>query len=260
MFGGLEVASGDRQVLERDWSKRKARLLFAMLVARRGHDVPRDTILDHLWPDMDEERAKNNFYVAWSSMKSALMSPETRSGKCPYIDNARGRCRVIAENVRSDVDEFESLVSKARGAEAEGRRSDALDAYAGLTTVYRGDLLPGDLYDDWFSTLRDKYRFEFVEAMLRASRLAEPSDALVFLRRGLDVDPYREDLYQASLSCQIASGRRSAAIETFIQCKTYLADELGLDPSAETMALYQKVLVMEEKQPYDPYELGEIGS
>jgi DNA-binding SARP family transcriptional activator len=257
LFGGLEVTSGDRQLTERDWSKRKARLLFAMLVARRGHDVSRDIVLDHLWPEMDEERGKNNFYVAWSSMKSALMPPETRSGKCPYVENVRGRCRVIRENVRSDVDEFEDLVSKARAAEAEGRTKDAIAAYSALATVYRGDLLPGDIYDDWFSTLRDKYRFEFVEAMLRAARLCDSSDAMHFLRRGLDVDPFREDLYQAALRSQIETGRRSAAIETFIQCKTQLAEELGLDPSAETIALYEQVLVMEEKSPYDFYGIGD---
>jgi hypothetical protein len=72
LFGGLEVSVGGRTVRERDWRKRKARLLFAMLAARRGRDVPRDQVVDHLWPEMDDDRARNNLYVAWSTMKSVL--------------------------------------------------------------------------------------------------------------------------------------------------------------------------------------------
>ena len=46
LFGGLEVRADQHLVKESDWKKRKARLLFAMLVVRRGQDVPRDQILD----------------------------------------------------------------------------------------------------------------------------------------------------------------------------------------------------------------------
>ncbi len=81
----------------------------------------------------------------------------------------------------------------------------------------------------------------------------DPCSALVFARRALVVDPTREDLYQATLRCQIAAGQRSAAVETFVQCKTQLAEELGLDPSAETVALYQQILVMEDMPRYDDY-------
>jgi DNA-binding SARP family transcriptional activator len=120
--------------------------------------------------------------------------------------------------------------------------------------LYRGDLLPGDVYDDWFASLRDHYRFEFVDAMLEAAELlldaGDPCEALGFARRALGVDGLREDLYQLALRCHIATGQRSGAIDTFIQCKSRLADDLGLDPSAETMSLYQEILVMEDAPRY----------
>ncbi|TLM82050.1 MAG: hypothetical protein FDZ75_07720, partial [Actinobacteria bacterium] len=42
---------------------------------------------------------------------------------------------------------------------------------------------------------------------------------------------------------------------TYIACKTQLAEELGLDPSAETMELYQQILVMEECPRRDTFGL-----
>jgi len=255
LFGGLEVLAGEKQVTDRDWKKRKARLLFAMLVLMRGQDIPRDQILDHLWPDLPEQNARNNFYVVWSTMKSALLPPGERAARCPYVENPRGRCRIVRDALRSDIDEFEELMAKARQAEAENKIDEAVAALQDLMGVYRGELLPGDIYDDWFAPIRDKYRFDFIEAMMRAAELlfgkGDPCEALIFVRRAIQVDRCREDLYQMALKCHIAAGQRGAAIETFIHCKTELSEELGLDPSAETMNIYQEVLAMEERPRYE---------
>ncbi|TLM78798.1 MAG: hypothetical protein FDZ75_09020, partial [Actinobacteria bacterium] len=260
LFGGLDVTVGDKTLAESDWTKRKARLLFAILVSERGRDVARERILDHLWPELDDERARNNFYVTWSAMKSALGTDEPK-GPSPYVQSSRGRCRILSNAVRSDIDEFEEALEAARAADVEGDLDVSIIAYQRLATVYRGDLLPGDVYDDWFSVARDRYRSDFVDAMLRlVDRLLErddPYEALVYARRGLQVDSLREDLYQAALRCQITAGQRSGAIETYIACRTQLSEELGLDPSAETVALYQQILVMEECPRRDNFGLPE---
>ncbi len=259
LFGGLELSIGGRAVRERDWRKRKARLLFAMLAIRRGQDVPRDQLFEYLWPDMDAERAKNNLYVVWSTMKAALVGEADKGAPCPYIESAGGVCKTVREAVRTDVDEFENLILVAREAEAAGQPSTALRAYERIADLYRGDLLPGDVYDDWFATLRDHYRSSFVDAMLRATALLmtadDPGNALIYARRAIQCDPFREDLFQAALRCQIAAGQRSSAIDTYFQCRDNLAEELGLDPSVETRALYDQILAMEDRprqMPLDP--------
>ncbi|MFU8891000.1 MAG: AfsR/SARP family transcriptional regulator, partial [Anaerosomatales bacterium] len=251
LFGGLEVAVGTRPVSERDWRKRKARLLFAMLVLQQGREVPREQIYDHLWPEMDAARSRNNFYVIWSSMKGALVPGSSKGEACPYVEHTGGVCKAVPEHVFSDVAEFDTLVSAAR-QDINARDTDAaIRSYERLVDLYRGDLLPGDVYDDWFSSARDRYRQEFCDAMLSAHRLlTERGDhpgALRMVRRGIGADLWREDLYQAALRSHIASGQRSAAIDTYLSCRSHLADQLGLDPSTETMRLYDQVLAMEER-------------
>lgn len=258
LFGGLEVTVGDRVIREKDWRKRKARMLFAIMVLERGRQLSREQLLAHVWPDLPEERAKNNFYVAWSTMKNALTAGAP--GPCPYVDNTGGLCSIVRDAVRSDADEFEEHLAAARLAEAGGDSERAIESYERLASAYRGELLPGDLYDEWFAPIRDRYRLDFVAAMLRVVELLleadDPNEAAVYARRALSVDPYREDLYQALLRCQIASGQRSAAIETFVACKTQIAEELGLDPAPETVALYQQILCMEERPRYDDFGLN----
>jgi DNA-binding SARP family transcriptional activator len=250
LFGGFEVRTSEGLVSDKAWGKRKARLLFAMLVSRSGKDIPRDQLIDYLWPEMPEHRALNNFYVVWSSMKRALAPGTGRDQPCPYVEHVRGICRVVPGRLRTDLDEFERLLVVARKAHAANDPEMVLAALTELAEVYRGELLPGDAYDDWFAPLRERCRHDFEDAMLRAAGILEaqgnPHDGLAHLRQAMLYDPWREDLYQAALRLQIAAGQRSAAIETYMSCRSRLVEDLGIDPSAETRRLYDHVLAMEE--------------
>jgi DNA-binding SARP family transcriptional activator len=250
VLGRFEVVAPHGPVADRDWGKRKARLLFAMLVARAGTDVPRGEIIEYLWPEMDEERALNNFYVVWSAMKRALAPNNIRETPCPFVEHAHGVCRVVPGRVVTDLDEFAAHLAAARRARNRGDAGAELSGIRAAEEVYRGDVLPGDIYDDWFAPVRSRYRHEFEDAMLRAAQIlqdcGEPHEGLSMLRRPMDNDVLREDFYQAALRLQIAAGQRSAAIETYMSCRNRLVEDLGIDPSRETTALYEQVLGMEE--------------
>jgi len=248
LFGGFEVAVNGQRIEDVYWRKRKVRLLFAMLAAQRGRDMPRDVILERLWPGMDEERARRNFYVTWSAMKRALGSAASGETTGPYAVCTSGVCRVTAA-VSSDLDDFQEAVAAIRAANSAARPEDVLAAARRLLETYRGDFLPGDVYEEWFADLREQAKHDFCDAMLLGAQAAEalgdPGEALIFLRRAGSVDPWREDIYQAMMRCQIGTGQRSRAIETYMTCRDRLVDDLGIDPSAETTRLYQAVLAMD---------------
>jgi len=250
VLGRMEVVAPHGPVADRDWCKRKARLLFAMLVARAGTDVPRGEIIEYLWPEMDEDRALNNFYVVWSAMKRALAPNSIRETPCPFVEHVHGVCRIVPGRVVTDLDEFDAHMAAARKARERNDAASELSAIRAAEHVYRGDVLPGDVYDDWFAPVRSRYRHEFEDAMLRAAQLledsGEPHEGLSLLRRPMNNDVLREDFYQAALRLQIAAGQRSEAIETYMSCRNRLVEDLGIDPSRETTALYEQVLGMED--------------
>lgn len=253
LFGGFEVVVNGSRVEDAYWRKRKVRLLFAMLAAQRGQDMPRDVILERLWPGMDEERARRNFYVTWSAMKRALSSVRSAEPTGKYAVCTSGVCRVTSA-VSSDLDDFQAALAAIRAANSAARSEAVLVAARHLLETYRGDVLPGDLYEEWFADLREQTKHDFCDAMLLGAQTAEAlgdsAEALVFLRRAGGVDPWREDIYQAMMRAQIEAGQRSRAIETYMTCRGRLVDDLGIDPSAETTRLYQAVLAMES----DPVE------
>lgn len=249
LFGGLEVQTKDGLVDDARWRKRKARLVFAILVLRQRQDVPRDVLLEHLWPDMDEEHAKRNFYVTWSTMKRALACGGSPSAARQYVQCTGGVCRVTRE-VRSDVDDFDESIAALRAASSAGDMQGTLEAAQRLVGLYRGELLPGDLYEEWFADVRERTKHDFCDAMMCAATIAEGAGdsetALFLLRRAALADPWREDVYQSTMRCQMHAGQRSRAIETYMSCRSRLTEDLGIDPSVETTRIYQSVLAMEE--------------
>lgn len=249
LFGGLEVKTKDGHVDDSRWRKRKSRLVFAILVLKQHQDVPRDVLLEHLWPEMDEEHAKRNFYVTWSTMKRALACGKRPAEARRYVQCVGGVCRVTRD-VRSDVDDFDEAVAALRYASNSSDTEAVLAAGQRLAELYRGELLPGDLYEEWFADIRERTKHDFCDAMMCAAAAAEGAGdfekALFLLRRASSADPWREDVYQATMRCQMNAGQRSRAIETYLSCRSRLTEDLGIDPSVETTRIYQSVLAMEE--------------
>lgn len=85
-----------------------------------------------------------------------------------------------------------------------------------------------------------RHRAKLVEA-------GEVRQGLWFARAALSRDKSREDAYAAVMRAQIASLQRSAALETYFSCRKFLSNDLGIDPSAETMRLYHSIIDAQEE-------------
>lgn len=236
LFGGLEICIGNRFIPETHWGHRPLQL-FAILVMFQGRDVSRQTIFEQIWPDLSRPRALDNFYTAWSRAQSLI-------GEGPYMIRRGDYCSVSARYVNSDVAEFDQLTRRLLT-----ERDDAnviLDIYARLEVIYAGGLLPSEQGNPFIDTQRERYKATFVDGMVAASaRSLEMHDARLamwFARKAMDEDDKREDVYNALIKAQMASGQRCSAMRTFTQCRTFMREELGLDPSTETQDLYASLL------------------
>ncbi len=236
MFGAFEVAVGEDLVLESQWRK-KPRLLFIMLALRLGRDVTRQEIFAQLWPNFERARALDNFYNAWSAMRRAL-------GKGPYAQRSGDFCHIDRRLVKSDVGEFDRLTREILVGHREG--PDLLDAYSQVEAVYRGGLLPSEVDSDFVDAQRAHYQQLFVDAMVAASfKAIEGKDArlaLWFAHKAHEAQPRREDVYYALIRAQIEVGQRSSAVRSYEQCRSFLREDLGLDPCADVQALYDRLV------------------
>lgn len=248
LFGRLEVDTVFGHVEDRSWRKWKARTIFLMLTCKQGCEVPRDVILEHLWPHMDAEHALRNFYVTWSTLRRALSCGQKDPNPKRFVISKGGVCRVT-DAVVSDIPDFEGHV---RDIHEAARRDDvdaAISAALALQDMYQGGFLPAYAYEACFESLRMQFNKEFCDGMLAAARCALGSQQydvpIALLRSACLVDPWREDLYQTLMICQMQAGQRGGAIETYNICRARLAEDLGIDPSEETKRIFKAVLAMD---------------
>lgn len=236
LFGGMEVSVGERYIDGSQWNH-KSLQLFAMLVMYQGRDVPRQLIFDHIWPDLPRARALDNFYSAWSRAQSLV-------GEGPYMMRRGDFCSVHSRYVTSDVAEFDQLVRRLLTERDDA--STLLDIYARLEVLYSGGLLPSEQGNAFIQAQRARYKATYVDGMVAATmRSLDVHDtrlAMWFARKAMDEDPKREDVYIALIKAQMMSGQRCSAMRTYTQCRAFMRDELGLDPSTEAQDLYTKLL------------------
>ena len=104
---------------DRDWRSSKARQLFQLLLTERGRTLPRDRVLEALWPEMDPDAAANNLRVTLIGWQSR--QPDRPEGAPPAYLIQQGD--TYGFNTESDhqldaVDFAEAVASGQRAARA----------------------------------------------------------------------------------------------------------------------------------------------
>lgn len=245
LFGGLDVRIGDEPVDASKFRRQKVKTLLALLVLNRGKEFSRDKLVSLLWPDSELEAARKNFYSIWSMLRRALTTP---AGNCPYLIRQQNGLRLDARLLSTDVTQLEG-VCRTLLFEQPGYGGWA-QLFAQVNDKFSEDLLPSEDDNGAIAALRADYRNRLVDALVGAStRLVaagEAQEGLWFARAALQHDHTREDAYVTLMRAQIAAGQRTAALDTYFSCRRFLADELGIDPSLETMQIYRSIIETEE--------------
>lgn len=240
LFGNFEAKIGEKEVGESLRRSRKARLMLALLVINRGQGITRERLSHILWPSSTPKAAKKNFYGVWMQLKRAL----SVEGSCPYLIREENNCRIEAHLLSSDIIDFDELCRLLLVGKSNEWEWETLAFEIGES--YSSDLMPGEEGNEELCMERSRCRLQLIDALVFASSrlLGEGKNqgALWLAREAWHRDPLREDACMALMQAQVASGQRGSAIDTFFVLKKRLADDLGIDPSSEIMALYADIL------------------
>lgn len=235
-LGRFAAYRGTEPVTARDWQREKARQLFQFLLTQRGQWLHRDQIVDQLWPHLPPDAAERDFKVALNALNRAL-EPARPQGGSPFFVVRRGNLYGLNPAARLDVDAdgFERLAA-----------SSEPDALRRALDLYQDDYLPDSLYEDWTYATRERLRGLYLSA---AERLAawllaggEPGQAIQVGRALLARDRTWEPAYRLLMQAYAAQGNRAQVHAAYRQCAAALHDELGVEPSPETRALYGQLV------------------
>ncbi|MGH9113386.1 MAG: AfsR/SARP family transcriptional regulator, partial [Acidimicrobiales bacterium] len=242
VLGPLALRRGGAAVTGGELRRERVRTLLAYLVLHRK--TTRRTVIDALWPELDERSGGNNLRVTLTYLLHVL-EPERPSGEPAYtvrLDRQELRL-VTGEALELDVDLFDTHLLAAARAESDGTPSVALEHLLAALGLYRGDL-HADLEADWLTLDRAHYRRRFVDAATRAAQLlagqGHPDSAETLARSAIEVDPWAEHAHAVLVAAALARRDRTAARAALQRCESALA-ELGVEPSDETRRLARQV-------------------
>lgn len=206
-MGRFEVEVDGELVPTSAWGSKRARTLLKRLVAARGWPVPRDELIEILWPDELSDRLGARLSVQLSAVRRILFGS---------VNADRSTIRLDATEVTVDVDEWFALE----------RDDDIVDRYT-------GEFLPEDRYDDWTAPLREEMRTRCIAAGMAviADQATDLSRRADVARKVLAADRFHEPAHRALIISLAGAGSHGAASTAYDDYVEALG-ELDIEPEA----------------------------
>lgn len=235
LLGSFLLHGGGRSVA--GLAQARIQHLLAYLLLYGQTPIARRQLAFTLWPDSDEQQALSNLRTALHRLQHAL------SGCEPYLVLERHTVAwVSGSDIRLDVATFEQALEQAARACEPAARAAALQT---AVNAYTGDLLP-NCYDEWIIQPRERLHQAFVRALEQLIEVREQqrqfNAAIKNAQRLLRVDPLHEAGYRGLMRLHMANDDQARALSAYHRCAALLRQELGVDPSPATQAIYQRLL------------------
>ncbi len=226
------------------WTTRRARDIFCYIATSKHRRVPKDVLIEAFWRDEDLETVEKNFHPTISHIRKALNSRQPfKQNFIVFRDGAYQLNPELSYSI--DSEEFEHFIAEAEKAK---REKDAERLRTNLESAYRlsrGEFMAG-VYDSWADERRGFYVEQAGRVVAALAKLSVSekrwSDALKFANEVVKGDPYREDIHRLIMKILSAQGKPAAVKKHFEGMKKTLADDLGIEPSPETMRLYGELV------------------
>lgn len=222
----------------------KAQILLKVLLAQRPRAVPRDVLVELLWPDLDPEAGRRNLHQTVYALRRVLRVKDPLTQHIYFKNDCYG----ISDDLElwCDVTEFESLAAAGKQFVERAEPDRAIEALSCASELYHGAYLADTPYDEWTIVDRERLRMIFHEVMELLGemlvRLGRWDEVIAISQRLLRQDPLAEGGHRRIMAAYRARGQRSLAIQQYRICAQALQRELELTPSPDTEALYRSLL------------------
>jgi predicted ATPase/DNA-binding SARP family transcriptional activator len=228
----------------------KVRALLAYL-AVEAHPHRREALAELLWPDQVAAVARASLRVAINLLRKALGD---QAAQPSFLLISRETVQLNpASHVALDVSVFADL---CRASQLHAHPAGALCATCVVqltqaAVLYRGELLQQVVvrdsvaFEEWVTLSRERLHRQALVALGQLADYheaqAEDEQARQYAWRTLALEPWDEAAHRCLMRVLARSGQRNAALAQYQRCRKVLAEELGVEPSAETTALYRRI-------------------
>jgi DNA-binding SARP family transcriptional activator/tetratricopeptide (TPR) repeat protein len=231
---------------------RKAQALLLYLAVEGGMHL-RSKLAAFLWPDSEPHDARNALRNALALLRR-LLADASPAGHSHLLSEGE----LLGLNPQAPLELDLAVVQQAYTAAqrfstppSEPQRAALVTQVQQALALIRGLFLDGFWlreetgFDTWHEQQRQQWQ---VRLQLLCERLSswqeaggELEPARATLLRWLALDPLAEEASQRLMRVHLARGDASAALQVYATLRARLAEELQVKPSAETVALAERI-------------------
>ncbi len=248
-LGPFQLSVGERVLTLDRWRSKRALRLFQLLLLHRFRWVPKDQLIEALWPDAEPEKGENSLKQSVLLLRKVLEPDLKETRLSRYIRFRNDAYRLDpGEGHRYDVEAFEEALARPTRSD---RREPVERQIARLRTaigLYRGSLLQESPYEEFLTEERERLRDRFLDGVGRLLSLYRSSkrwaDAIPLSRLGLVEDPYNEEFYETMIQAHLRMRHRKEALAAYQRYERMMTRELGLLPTPRMKLLANQVVAL----------------
>ncbi|MGH4140368.1 bacterial transcriptional activator domain-containing protein [Clostridium sp.] len=245
-LGCFEVKSG-KKILSND-CKRSQQLwnLFKYILTYRNKRIVQENFFDILWVDKECDNPIKALQNLIYRLRMLLNYEGVNKDGESIINYSQGCYSWNKEfHYWTDVDEFEDLYNKGKGAEQNGDFIDGIEFYQIALGLYKGDYLSEDSYNEWVMPVRNYYHRIYMDIINRITKLLKQygrnEDILKVCEKALMMELFEESVHINYIEALIAVGNIKQAQSQYEYVTSMLYKEMGVKPSTDLRNLYHKI-------------------
>jgi DNA-binding SARP family transcriptional activator len=241
LFGKFNIERGDRPVA--GLRRRKVLELFSYLLIFKDYPQPRESLLELLWRNQSPAKSKKHLRQTLWHLQSILKDENNSPASKLIIDSDWIQINPSV-NVWLDVTEFEQAFKSMQDRPIQALTLNDFQSIEYAVSLYKGDLLEG-WYHDWCIFERERFQIMYLMLLDKLVQYCEIhqqyGSGLLYGAKILRQDRGYERAHRQLMRLYYMNGNRTQALHQYARCATALRDELGVEPSERTKALYEQI-------------------
>ncbi|MFD2670593.1 response regulator [Marinicrinis sediminis] len=234
-LGSLQLVNARQELIQLKWRTMKIKELFAYLLHCRGQVISRDTLIELLWPEVEEKAGLVNLQTSIYRIRS-LLKEHGLQDAC-VISYVQYGYMLEMNHMALDAEQWEAELT-ALPIISEHTVED----YQRLFEAYEGDYFGEDGFL-WAESERQRLKMMWQH---QAHQLAayyvqegQPLVALAVYARMVRLDPMLEQAHWAMIRIYVDMNDRRSAVSQFLHMASVLEQEMDAVPDPEMMKWYE---------------------
>ncbi len=249
LLGQFSMTMGKQNIPLCKWKSSKALMILKYLAANRNQGfIPREALIEMLWPDQDPEKTGSRFNMAMSALRKTLEPDLSPKAPSAYIQRKKDRYRLFNDTrITVDIEQFSMAFVLAEKEKTSPLKK--LSRYLETQSIYQGVFLEEDRYEDWCIQKREQLAADYLNLLKSILEIYEEKEdfenAIFYAGKIIELEPFDESITKRLMIFYGRSGNLSKIKKTYLNHEK-IAGEMDCSVSPEIKALYHNLIPASE--------------